>query len=75
MRRDTQRSGLILLLAGLACIGFFLLTDPKIGLTGRAAGVEIVDAIAWALPGTWIGTAGGIVIAAIGLWLMTRRMA
>ena len=56
-------------------VGFFALTDPELGLTGRSAGIEVVDAIRQAWPGTWVGIVGGMIVAVIGVWLMTRRVA
>jgi hypothetical protein len=72
MPRDTRRSGLSLVLAGLLGIGFFWMTDPRFGLS-PATSVEIVDAIGRASMGTWIGVVGCGVIVLFGLWLMLRR--
>jgi hypothetical protein len=73
MPRATRRSGLTLVLVGLAGIAFFWLTDPKWGLPVRSASSDVVDAMNQASAGTYIGIAGGIVIAVIGMWLMRRE--
>ena len=71
-----RRSGLILVLMGAVCVGFFILTDPHM-LGGRATRVGWaplrVDAIYEATPGTVLGLAGSGIIVLIGLWLMARR--
>lgn len=71
-----RRSGLILVLMGAACVGFFALTDPRL-LGPRATRVGWaplgVDAIYEATPGTVLGLAGSGIIVLIGLWLMARR--
>ncbi len=71
-----RRSGLILVLMGVGCVGFFILTDPRM-LGPRATRVGwaplIVDAIYDATPGTALGLVGSGVIVLIGLWLMARR--
>jgi hypothetical protein len=75
MARVKQRSGLSLVLAGIAGVAFFWLSDPRWGITGQTVTPDIVDAIHQASPGTWIGMAGGAVVAVIGLWLLTRKTA
>jgi hypothetical protein len=75
MPKETRRSGKSLVLAGLAAVGFFWLTDPRWGLLDRPAPAAAVDAVMQASTGTYVGIAGGIAIAVIGLWLMTRRTA
>jgi hypothetical protein len=72
MPRDTRRSGLSLVLAGLLGAGFFWLTDPRWGVTTTPPS-QVVDAISRASFGTWIGMAGCGVIALIGIWLSLRR--
>jgi hypothetical protein len=74
MPRDTRRSGLSLVLAGLLGIAFFWMTDPRWGLA-PAASSEVIDAVHRASTGTWIGVAGCGVIAVIGIWLALRRAA
>ena len=63
------------MLAGLAGIAFFVVTDPRWGLVHRATSPDVVDAINQGSPGTWIGIAGGAVIVIFGLWLILRRSA
>lgn len=75
MRRNRRRSGLSLMLAGAAGVGFFWLTDPRLGYASQSATVDIMDAASQAAPGTFIGIAGSAIIAIIGLWLMIRRTA
>jgi hypothetical protein len=74
MTRDTRRSGLSLILAGLLGIVFFWATDPRSGWA-RAANTTVVDAIQEASAGTFVGLAGSAMVLLIGLWLMTRRVA
>jgi hypothetical protein len=75
MRRETRRSGLSLVLAGLAGIGCFFATDPRSGVFDKPAPSQVVQAINEVAPGTYVGSAGCATIALIGLWLMTRRTA
>lgn len=75
MAKVRQRSGYSLELAGVAAIAFFWMTDPRWGVSGETRSADIVDAIHQAAPGTYIGIAGGIVVAVIGVWLLTRRTA
>lgn len=72
MPKDTRRSGLSLALVGLLGVAFFWLTDPRFDVGSRWH-PEIVDAMHNATAGTWVGTAGAILVMLIGLWLMTRR--
>ena len=72
MPKDTRRSGLSLVLAGLIGVGFFWITDPRWGVPSTPP-TEVVDAIQRASTGTWIGIAGCGVIALIGMWLAFRR--
>jgi hypothetical protein len=72
MLRATRRSGLSLVLAGLAGAGFFWLTDP--GRTWSAqSNPNVVDAINQATPGTYVGITGCAVVVVIGFWLLLRR--
>jgi hypothetical protein len=71
-----RRSGLILMLMGAVCVGFFILTDPRmLGARATRAGwaTLAVDAIYEATPGTVLGLVGSGIIVLIGLWLMARR--
>jgi hypothetical protein len=74
MPRDTQRSGLSLVLAGLLGGAFFWLTDPRWGVAAMPS-AQVIDAIQRASVGTWVGIGGCAVIAVIGVWLMLRRTA
>lgn len=74
MPRDTRRSGLSLVLAGAAGIGFFVLTDPKWGVL-RPDSTEVIDAVHQGWPGTYIGIGGGAVVIFFGMWLIMRRSA
>jgi hypothetical protein len=73
MPRDTRRSGIGLVLAGLAGIAFFIATDARWGLVRGANSTNLVDVINQSSPGTWIGIAGGVIIIVFGLWLIRRR--
>ena len=76
MARDSRRSGISLILAGMLGIAFFWLTDPRWGyFGGDRAAPGAIDAIQQASPGTFIGIAGSALVLLIGLWLMTRRVA
>lgn len=75
MPRDNRRSGFTLILAGLAGVAFFALTDPKWGMLRPSSSPDIVDAMQQAWPGTYIGMAGGAMIVVFGLWLIVRRSA
>jgi hypothetical protein len=66
---------LSLVLAGLAGVAFFWLTDPRWALGGQDRSLEIVDAIRQASPGTWVGIAGAVVVTLFGVWLMMRKTA
>jgi hypothetical protein len=72
MPRDTRRSGLSLVLAGLIGLAFFWVTDPRWGLAAETS-LTVIDAIHRASPGTWVGMVGCVVISVIGVWLMLRR--
>jgi hypothetical protein len=72
--RDTKRSGMSLVLAGLGAIIYFWLTDPRWGVHGRAS-FDIIDAVSEGRPGTYVGIAVAAVIAVIGMWLIVRRTA
>jgi hypothetical protein len=75
MRRDTRRSGLSLVLAGLVGIGCFWATDPRWGFIDRPNPWQFVQAMKEAAPGTYVGIGGSATIALIGLWLMMRKTA
>jgi hypothetical protein len=62
-----------LILAGLLGIAFFILTDPRSGLSKRNAGENPIDAVHNASTATYVGVAGSGAVLMIGLWLMTRR--
>ena len=72
----TRRSGLTLVLLGLAGVGFFWLTDPRFGyfdLWGRDD--NIVDRVNNAFVPTIVGLVGSMIVLLIGLWLAQRRPA
>jgi hypothetical protein len=73
MRKDTRRSGVSLVLAGLAGIGFFWLTDPSLGMFGESNAANAVDVVNHAATGTYVGIVGGVAIVTVGVWLMLRR--
>ena len=77
MTKDTRRSGLSLVLAGVLGFGFFWLTDPRFGLLARrtVSNDNVVDSMRHASFGTLVGFAGSALVLLIGLWLMTRRTA
>ena len=78
MTKDTRRSGLSLVIAGILGVAFFWLTDPRWGWTGAADAASaptVIDAVRQASPGTFVGIAGSALVLLIGLWLMTRRVA
>jgi hypothetical protein len=64
-----------LTLAGLCGAAFFALTDPRLSVWGGSTSSQVVDAVAQASPGTWVGIVGSGVIVLIGLWLTMRRTA
>jgi len=72
LNRSIRRSGLSLILAGLAGIVYFWLTDPRYGLAGRSAD-NVIDAANQAFPGTVVGITGSALVLATGLWLLRRR--
>lgn len=74
MNIRNRRSGSALVLAGLAGVAFFWLTDHRYGLASRVARTaSSVDEANQAFPGTVIGIAGSLVVVFIGMWLLTRR--
>lgn len=75
MTRDTRRSGVSLILVGMAGCAFFVLTDPRWSPFRGDASPTVIDAIRQAGPGTLVGLVGSAVVALIGLWLITRRVA
>ena len=74
--RRPRRPGISLVLAGLAGVAFFWLTDPRYGWARpvAVAGDNPIDAAHYMLVGTLVGVAGSAVVLLIGLWLMTRRV-
>ncbi len=68
-----QRSSLTLTFLGLAGAAFFVLTDPAWGV--MAWNDNPVDALNYGRWGTYVGLAGSIAAAGIGLWLVTRKTA
>jgi len=75
MDRGARQSGWSLVLAGMAGMIFFWLTDPRWGLQRGGVSAEILDAIQEARIGTLVGIAGSVIVLFIGLWLVTRRAA
>jgi len=75
MDRSARQSGWSLVLAGLAGVLFFWLTDPRWGLQRFGASPDILDAVQEARVGTMVGVAGSAFVLVIGLWLITRRAA
>ena len=73
MPRDSRRSGMSLILAGLGAIAFSWLSDPRWGVVPQSVSNDMVEAVNQARAGTWIGIAGGTVITIFGLWLFMRR--
>jgi len=87
--RTTRRSGLTLLVLGLAGVAFFWLTDPRFG-PAIERGHPIYDPRSWlaimrgnpsntidaandASVATMVGLAGSASMAAVGMYLMSRR--
>jgi hypothetical protein len=75
MLKDKTRSGLLLILTGMLGLLFFWLTDPRHGPLARDATMDLLSAIHDATPGTYIGLVGSGIVVAMGLWLLTRRVA
>jgi hypothetical protein len=71
MRTRSRRSGLSLVLVGLAGVLFFWMTDRRYGWWSDAA---TIDQANQALAGTVIGVVGSLTVLGIGLWLMTRKV-
>lgn len=87
--RTTRRSGLTLIVLGLAGAAFFWVTDPRFGPAvqrGRPAydprswlaamrgnPTNLVDAGADASVATMVGLVGSLSILGVGLYLMSRR--
>lgn len=71
-----KRSGMMLVIAGLLVLVFFLATDAAI-MPAWADNVgwsrNQVDAVTDARWGTIIGVSGSVVIVITGLWLLIRR--
>ena len=74
MPRLRGQSAFWLILAGVAGLAFFWLTDPA-GPTGRFFVGDGVDALNETTTGTWVGLAGSMLALASGLWSLTRRTA
>jgi hypothetical protein len=73
---DTKRAGLSLLVIGVLGAGFFLLTDPKIGVwKAEATSASPIDAAKDGQTGTYVGVIGSGVVLAIGCWLLMKRPA
>lgn len=76
MISDNKRSGMRLCLAGVIGVLFFWITDPRWGPIGRRMNADdLIDAINFGRPGTFVGLTGSGIVLLIGLWLMTRRTA
>ena len=72
--RTTRRSGLTLLVLGLAGVAFFWLTDPRSWLAAmRGNPTNQVDAATDASVATLVGLAGSLSVVGVGLYLMSRR--
>lgn len=71
-----RRSGLVLILAGVLAIVFFVLTDPRV-LGPSAATLRWsdnpIDAAYDATAGTLLGLAGSALVVLVGLGLVSRR--
>ena len=72
MKSRPRRSGMSLVLVGLAGVLFFWLTDETYGWSPWA-GPATIDQANQALAGTVIGIVGSFTVLFIGLWLMTRK--
>lgn len=71
-----RKSAWILVGVGLAGLVFFWITDPTYGLAADWQDQRRLIDIANELRlGTWIGMGGSALVALVGLWLGTRRMA
>ena len=68
----SRRSGFSLVVAGLLCLAYFWLTDPRYGLR-QPAGDNVIDAANQAQIGTLLGVAASVLMLLTGLWLLTRR--
>lgn len=74
MPRRNRRSGISLVLIGLAGMVFFWITDPRYGLALRwNSGANPIDLANQHLPGTIVGIAGSALIAIVGLVLLIRK--
>jgi hypothetical protein len=74
MGRFKTHSGFSLVLAGLAGVAFFTLTDPG-SVFGRWLIGDGIDALREARTGTFVGLAGSAAALIIGAWLLTRKAA
>jgi hypothetical protein len=87
--RTTRRSGLTLIVLGLAGAAFFWVTDPRYGppvhgghpaydprawlAKMRGSPVNQIDAAADASVATFVGLVGSVSVLGVGLYLMSRR--
>lgn len=71
-----KRSGMMLVIAGLLVLVFFLITDAALmpGWMEKVGwGRNQVDAVTDARWGTLIGVIGSVAIICSGVWLLVRR--
>jgi hypothetical protein len=74
MAQDNRKSGLRLVLLGLAGVLFFWITDPRYGLALHwSKGQNPIDLANRHLPGTIVGVAGSILVLLVGVYLVARR--
>jgi hypothetical protein len=62
-----------LVIAGVAGLAFFWLTDPQTGVAAWTAMDVTRDAINRTTPGTLVGFVGSALVLLVGAWLSTRR--
>jgi hypothetical protein len=74
MAKMNRRSGLSLVLVGLAGMVFFWMTDARYGMALQWNRVDNpIDLANQQLPGTIVGIAGSMLVLVIGLYLLARR--
>jgi hypothetical protein len=74
MARTKRRSGLSLVLIGMAAAAYFWITDPRYGMALRwSGGQNPIDLANQHFPGTVVGIAGSLMVLLIGVYLLTRR--